>query len=183
MEAAIRDESVSEAVKRSLHAVNALGAAKHVTERRLLGLLISSPYLIERYSEALAWLSLDDLQLDRVKTELLNLAASGGRLDKETIENHLVREGLGVLAERLKTQSVLMSDLKDTDETAREALWQRTRAQLADPDFSGVADLKAKRDVALKRYLDGGVNADWDELQRLNAQIRASTGHDADIRT
>jgi DNA primase len=172
-------DGVSDAVKRSLHVVNALGAAKNLTERRLLGVLISSPHLIERYSEALAWLSLDDPQLDRIKTELLNLAASGRRLDNTAIENHLVRQGLGVLAERLKKQSVLISDLKgQADEEAREALWLRTRAQLADPDLVGADDLKTRREEALKRYLDGGANVDWDELQRLNGEIRRARAED-----
>jgi len=166
-------QDVSAAVKRSLHVVNALSAAKSLNERRLLALLICSPHLIDRYSEALAWLALDDPQLDRIRRELLNLAASGKKLDKAAVENHLVRQGLGVLAERLKTHSVLQSDLRgQADEEAREALWLRTRAQLADPDASGIGDLKARRDSALQRYLDGGANDDWDELQRLNGEIR-----------
>jgi DNA primase len=174
-----RDDNVSAAVKRSLHVVNALSAAKNLNERRLLALLICAPHLIERYSEALAWLALDDPQLDIVRRELLNLGSSGKRLDKEAVENHLVRQGLGVLAERLKTHSVLLSDLKgQADEEAREALWLKTRAQLADPDTSGVGDLKARRDQALQRYLDGGQNEDWDELQRLNGEIRASVEAD-----
>jgi DNA primase len=177
--APMRDETVSAAVKRSLHVVNALSAAKNLNERRLLALLICAPHLIERYSEALAWLALDDPQLDIVRRELLNLGSSGKRLDKEAVENHLVRQGLGVLAERLKTHSVLLSDLKgQADEEAREALWLKTRAQLADPDTSGVGDLKARRDQALQRYLDGGQNEDWDELQRLNGEIRASVEAD-----
>ena len=166
-------QDVSAAVKRSLHVVNALSAAKSLNEQRLLALLICSPHLIDRYSEALAWLALDDPQLDRIRRELLNLAASGKKLDKAAVENHLVRQGLGVLAERLKTHSVLQSDLRgQADEEAREALWLRTRAQLADPDASGIGDLKARRDLALQRYLDGGANIDWDELQRLNGEIR-----------
>ena len=166
--------NVSDAVKRSLHVVNTLSAAKNLNERRLLGLLISAPHLIERYSEALAWLALDDPQLDSIKRELLELAASGRRLDKTAVENHLVRQGLGVAAERLTTQSVLLSDLKEADEQAREMLWARTRAQLADPDSAGAGDLKASRDEALQRYLDGGANADWEELQRVNAAIRSA---------
>jgi DNA primase len=108
----IPQETVSAAVKRSLLVVNALSGAKHKKEEHLLGLLICAPELIDRYSEALAWLSLDDPQLDRIRRELLNLAASGKRLDNKAVENHLVRQGLGVLAERLQTQSVLQSDLK-----------------------------------------------------------------------
>ncbi|HXJ00858.1 MAG TPA: DNA primase [Micropepsaceae bacterium] len=172
-------QDVSAAVKRSLHVVNALSAAKNLNERRLLALLICSPHLIDRYSEALAWLALDDPQLDRIRRELLNLAASGKKLDKAAVENHLVRQGLGVLVERLKTHSVLQSDLRgQADEEAREALWLRTRAQLADPDTSGIGDLKAQRDQALQRYLDGGSEGDWDELQRLNGEIRSSVEAD-----
>jgi DNA primase len=172
-------QDVSAAVKRSLHVVNTLSAAKNLNERRLLALLICAPHLIERYSEALAWLALDDPQLDRIRRELLNLAASGKRLDKAAVENHLVRQGLGVLAERLKTHSVLQSDLRgQADEEAREVLWARTRAQLVDPDMSGIGDLKARRDEALQRYLDGGANQDWDELQRLNGEIRSSVEAD-----
>src|SRR6266436_2810153 len=171
----VPQDNVSAAVKRSLHVVNALSAAKNLNERRLLGLLICSPHLIERYSEALAWLGLDDPQLDRIRRELLNLAASGKRLDKAAVQNHLVLQGLGLLAERLQTHSVLQSDLKgQADDDAREVLWLRTRAQLADPDSSGIGEIKARRDLALQRYLDGGANEDWNELQRLNAEIRAS---------
>jgi DNA primase len=167
-------DPVSAAVKRSLLAMNSFSAAKSVTEHRLIGLLLSAPHLIERYAEALAWLSLDDPQLDRIRKDLLNLAASAASLDKTSIEGHFVRQGIGALAERLRTQSVLQSDLKgQPDDEAREALLLRTRAQLADPDSSGVDELlKSKRDQALQRYLDGGSNADWEELQRLHAEIR-----------
>jgi hypothetical protein len=80
-----------------------------------------------------------------------------------------------LLAERLQTHSVLQSDLKgQADDDAREVLWLRTRAQLADPDSSGIGEIKARRDLALQRYLDGGSNEDWNELQRLNGEIRAS---------
>ena len=175
-------DTVSAAVKRSLHAVNSLSAAKSLTERRLIGLLISAPHLVERYSEALAWLTLEDPQLDRVRKELLNLATSVASLDKTAIEGHFVRQGIGALAERLRTQSVLQSDLKgQPDDEAREALLLRTRAQLADPDSSGVDELlKSKRDQALQRYLDGGSNSDWEELQRLHAEIRKAADPDAE---
>jgi DNA primase len=170
-----REEGVSDAVKQSSHVVNALGGAKHLNEQRLLGLLLCAPHLIERYCEALARLSLDDPHLDRLRQHLLNLALSGIRLDKAAVERHLVREGIGELAERLKTHSVLQSDLKgQTDEAAREALLLRTKAQLADPDFSGAGDMKAQRDEALQRYLDSGANEDWEELQRLNGQLRSA---------
>jgi len=45
-------------------------------------------------------------------------------------------------------------------------------AQLADPDFSGMGELKTRRDETLQRYLDSGANEDREELQRLNGQLR-----------
>ena len=175
-------DAVSAAVKRSLLAMNSFSAAKSVTEHRLIGLLLSAPHLIERYAEALAWLTLEDPQLDRIRKELLNLAASAHSLDKTAIESHFVREGIGALAERLRTHPVLQSDLKgQPDDEAREALLLRTRAQLADPDITGVDELlKSRRDQALQRYLDGGANADWEELQRLHAEIRKLAGSEAE---
>jgi DNA primase len=170
-----RDESVSDAVKRTLHAGNALSAAKTANEWRLVGLLIHDPYLVELHAEGLAWQRVDEPQLDRVLKELLNLANSGKRLDKTSVEAHLVRQGFGAFLERLTTLSVLQSDLKEcTDTVAREALLRRTREQLADPDNTGVGEVKAKRDEALGRYLDSGANEDWEELQRLNGQLRSA---------
>ena len=74
-------DTVSAAVKRSLHAREfALRAAKSLTETAAdRAPAARRPDLVERYSEALAWLTLDDPQLDRLRQELLNLAASGGK--------------------------------------------------------------------------------------------------------
>ena len=89
------------------------------------------------------------------------------------VENHLGSQGLGSLAERLKTHSVLQSDLKG-DDNAREALWLRTKSQLADPDSVGIDEKKARLDVAWQRFMDSGTNEDWIELQRLAREINAS---------
>jgi len=160
-------KSVSAAVKRSLQVINNSSAARSLGERRLLGLLVWAPQVIERHPEALAGLTFTDPQLDRLRGELLNLAASGHRLDTAAVENHLIRQGLGALVERLKTDPVLLADLKGrTDADAQEVLWLRMRAQLADPESSGLGEFKVRRDSALERE-------DWDELQRLNGEIRA----------
>src|SRR5260370_18543192 len=69
------------------------------------------------------------------------------------------------------SHSVLQSDLKgQPDEEAREELLLRTRAQLADPDFSGVSDLKSRRGQRRQPYLYGGSSNKWEEVHRDNAQ-------------
>jgi len=167
-------EPVSGAVRHSLHAVNARGAARHVKEREVMGILLMAPGLIERQAETLARLSLEDPQLDRLRRELLNLAVSGARLEKAAVESHLIRQGMGVLVERLTAQRVVQAAAM-ADEAAANAVWLRLLAQLADPDLPLEGELKTKRDEALRRYLDGGAAEDWDELQRLGEAIRGSS--------
>jgi DNA primase len=178
-----RDEGVSAAVRRSVHAVNAHGAARSIKEKELLGLLLTAPILIERHAETVAELAFQDPQLDRLKRELLHLAASGVTLERTVVENHLVRQGLSMLAERLTAQTgvqgvrtgVAEGAFAGSDEAIHEAAWRRTLAQLHDPEMPAHGDLKARRDAALKRYLDGGAHEDWDELQRVNGLIRSAS--------
>ena len=49
-------EAVSPAVRRSVLAVNDVGAARSLNEKRLLAFLLSAPNVLERNVEALAWL-------------------------------------------------------------------------------------------------------------------------------
>ena len=140
----------------------------------MVGLLILSPELLEQKPEAVAWLSFTDPQLDRARNELLKLATSHERLDTSTVENHLVSQGLGVLAERLKADRVLVSDVTgQIDGSGRESLFERMRAQLEHVDSTGLGQLQERRDRALTDYLQRGAGDDWDELQRLNNEIRA----------
>jgi DNA primase len=170
------EQGVSPAVRRSLHAVNAKGASRQAKEKELLGLLLTQPGIIERDTEILARITLSDPQLDRLKHELLHLAASGVRLERTVVENHLVRQGMGVLAERLQHQLAVRRIIEDSGESGLDEAWHRAVAQLDDPDFSLHGELKTQRDAAFRRYLDGGGDADWDEVQRLNGLIRAEGG-------
>jgi DNA primase len=169
-------EAVSPAVRRSLHAVNAKGAARIGKERELLGFLLAGPSLIEREAEILAKISFTVPLLDRLKGELLNLASSGVRLERTIVENHLLRQGLGSLAEQLRSQPAVRHIVEEMGDTGLGEAWRRTVAQLDDPDFGVHGELKSQRDEALKRYLDGGADKDWDEVQRLNGLIRAQVG-------
>jgi DNA primase len=167
-------EPISSAVKQSLHAVNARGAARVTKERELVGLLLMAPEIVERHAETLAELHLEDPQLDRLKKELLNLAASGSSLEKAAVEGHLVRQGMGVLVERLISQKIVQTAPLSAGAAAQDAVFSRAMAQLADPDVPADGDLKARRDGALQRYLDAGRDEDWEELQRLGEALRQS---------
>jgi DNA primase len=167
-------EAVSAAVKRSRLAAADPAAARNLNEWRILSLLLRAPELVERNIEPLARLEFHDPQLDRVRSELLNLAGSHERLETAAIENHLVSRGLGVVAERLKSDSRVLAGIDErSDGGNRETLFDRMRAQLENADSSRVGQLKERRDRALTEYLQHGTGEQWDELQRLNNEIRA----------
>lgn len=75
--------------------------ARSVKESEVVFLLLEAPGLVLAHTEILAALPFSDPQLDRLRQELLNLAASGFRLEKAGLETHLVRSGMAGLVERL----------------------------------------------------------------------------------
>jgi DNA primase len=70
-------------------------------EEELIRLLLAEPELAIRHIEVLAELPLSDASLDRLRHELLNLAASKASLEKQGVEDHLKRLGLGEILARL----------------------------------------------------------------------------------
>ncbi len=167
-------ESVSTAVKRSSLAAPDAAGARNLNERRMLSLLIGAPELLERNVEALARLEFHDAQLDRVRTELLNVAGSHESLETAAIETHLVCRGLGLVVARLKSESRVLASIGEPgDVGTRETLFERMRAQLENADSTVLGQLQERRDRALAEYLQHGMGEHWDELQRLNGEIRA----------
>jgi DNA primase len=166
--------TVSSDVKRSLLATSGPSATHTVNERLLLAFLIKAPDFLEQNVETLARREFNDPQLDRVKNELLNVAATRERLDTATIENHLVCQGLGTVAESLEGDLVVIASLKKhADAAGREALWERLRAQLEGADSTGLGQLQQRHKQAFAEYLERGTDDDWNAVQRLNNEIRA----------
>jgi len=157
-----RDE-VSAAVRDSALARNAGDSARRIKEMELSGLMIGAPALIERHAEAIAALGFADPQLDSLRRELLHLAASGVRLDERAVETHLVRQGMGGLAERLKTRRVVGRGPEgESHDEDSEARWLRAVAQ-----FRDLIDFDVRRDRALERHLADQSEESWSEVQKL----------------
>ena len=89
-------EAVSPAVKASLlaragQANQAREGALALKEAELASLLLGRPSLALTHGEKLAELAFRDPSLDRLRHELLNLAASGSSLEKAPVFTHFVR--------------------------------------------------------------------------------------------
>jgi hypothetical protein len=159
------------------------GASRRIKEMELAVLLWEKPDLAVLHGEILAGLVFADRSLDRFRHELLNLAASGGRLETRALEDHLVRVGLTELAGHLARRasgeiaSANARDdadrgLADADANADdiEARWLRAATQLRE-----IAELDPERARAVERFRNEASEESWRDVQRL-LERRAAQG-------
>ena len=93
-------EAVSPTVQASVLVRSGTAGARHAKEIELGRLLVETPVLALVEAELLAELDIKDPSLDRLRHELLNLAASGSSLEKAGVEIHFTRKGMADLLAR-----------------------------------------------------------------------------------
>jgi DNA primase len=158
-------EAVSPAVKASLlaragQAGKARDAALTRKEAELTLLLLEQPDLALRHGELLAELAFQDRSLDRLRHELLNLAASGSSLEKTPVLTHLERLGMADLLAQLGVRSNPRPP-ESVPEDETEARFLRAAA-----DFRAMAEWEPERERALRRFASEGSEESWREASR-----------------
>jgi DNA primase len=137
----------------------------------LLALLLEAPEIVQRQGELLAALPLSDRSLDRLRDELLNLAASGFRLETGRLEDHLVRAGMAELVERLNARRAkggLGADAardeapEGADLEGIEARWLAAAVQLRE-----IAEIDPERRQAMERFKSEANEETWRGAHRL----------------
>ena len=93
-------EAVSPTVQASALVRSGPAGARQAKETELARLLVEYPSLALAEAESLAILDLHDPSLDRLRHELLNLAASGSSLEKAGVQIHFTRKGMADLLAR-----------------------------------------------------------------------------------
>jgi len=153
-------EAVSPALRQNRLVRAGGAAARQVKETELGGLLWEDPAIALAHAELLAGLPVMDPSLDRLRTELLNLAASGSSLEKAGVQTHFDRLGLAELAARFAPRSRLPDGERqeaDTPEDDPEARFLRAAQdlrQLADGTSEHgrlLGSLKARHEGDLRR--------------------------------
>lgn len=160
-------DTVSPAVKASLLARSGRHGARHVKEYEIAALLLSEPGIVEHHGELLADLPFSDGQLDSLRQQLLNLAASGGRLEKRGLENHLERLGMADLVERLKTRSTGGADTSDQMSQSDDYGDAEARFLKAASDLREMAEREPERARAMERFKSEGTEESWRDAQKL----------------
>jgi DNA primase len=132
-------------------------------EAELAALLLERPALALSQGEKLAELPLRDPSLDRLRHELLNLAASGFSLEKAPVLNHFMRLGMADLLARLgATPKPGAATPESVPEDETEARFLRAAA-----DFRAMAEGEPERDRAFRRFAAEGSEESWHEARRL----------------
>ncbi|HEY2071030.1 MAG TPA: DNA primase [Rhizomicrobium sp.] len=151
-------EAVSSEVKNSLLARSGRSGARRLKEVELCAILFHHPEIAAAQGEVLAELAFLDPSLDRFRHELLNLAASGFRLENQGLENHLVRHGMAELALRLKARTASGEATPADIEEDVEARWLGAARQLRD-----ISELEPERRKAMERFKSEATEESWAE--------------------
>ena len=163
-------ESVSPAVRNSILAKSGQTGVLRLKELELASLLVQHPQIVLRHGETLAALPFSDRSLDSLRHELLNLAASGFRLETGRLEDHLVRSGMSEIVERLRARRAsgdIGPALDGTDGGNAEdveARWLHAATQLRE-----LAELDPERKRAVARFNAEATEESWGDAQRLLA--------------
>ena len=156
-------EAVSPAVKASLLARAGRSGAQQVKETELAVLLLEDPVLATRHGELLAQLSFSDPSLDRLRHELLNLAASGSSLEKTPVLSHFTRLGMAEMLARLGAARPGSDDPSQPDALSEHDTEARfLRAAL---DLRKLAE-EPERARAFARFAAEGSEEAWCEASR-----------------
>jgi DNA primase len=165
-------ESVSPAVRNSLLAKSGNSGARRHKETELAEMLLEWPQIASTRGEEVAALPFSDRSLDRLRQEILNVAATGSRLEKRALENHLIRAGLGELLDRLGRHAPEgrgdnagggpSSDPQGDADADMEARWLLAAAQLHE-----MAEAAPERRRAMERFNSEASEESWREAHRL----------------
>jgi len=124
-------EAVSASVQGSALVRSGQTGVRHAKELELGRLLLEAPEIALSEAESLAVLDLADPSLDRLRHELLNLAASGSSLEKAGVQTHLSRKGMADLLARFAGPAVEdpLSSFQRAVQDLRELAGQQTDAR------------------------------------------------------
>jgi len=151
-------------LRNSLLVVSREAGARHMRELEIARLLLQDPEIAERQGEVLAQVPFSDRSLDMLRRELLNLAASGFRLENEGLKTHLDAKGMAELVTRLGRGSGGPAVGTSAGDADVEAQFLRAAQDLRDMVESGPELQRAAARLSLE-----ATEESWAEYLRLRA--------------
>lgn len=172
--AALRKSSLAQASRMS----GDLGAGRDLDlcverERVLVSSILRFPELLDAHGESFAEMPLERPELDRVRRDILDVAASGVALDMNALRNHLKDRGAAHLVDQLlrhasqKHAHIFSKDaqLKDAEEN-----WSHVLALHRE-----MLSLKREAKEAEVLFQQDGSSENWQRLQRIQTQLQQAS--------
>ncbi len=148
------------------------GAGVLKMEQLLLFVLLNHPELLEDYCEELARVEIRTPALDRLRNEIIDIAALHAPLDREALKNHLVSRDLADIAHRLEGGAALASE---------RFAWPGSSREEAETGFLHTLErhhrtitLEAELRAAERALAEDMNEENWTRLQAIHAQLERS---------
>ncbi|MBU2090129.1 MAG: DNA primase [Alphaproteobacteria bacterium] len=136
----------------------------------LLAAMVNHPALIEEYAEVVAQIRLDDPALDRLRGELMRMAATVSDLDVEALHSHFSAQGFLTTLQRLRAPEV-----EDTAPFVR-AIVPDERTKLSLDDFlmrlSAQGELETQLAEAQAALADEMTEENWARMVSLRQALQ-----------
>jgi DNA primase len=138
----------------------------------LLRVVLDHPWLIDDVGEALGLITLPEPSLDRVRQEILNLAASNSDLDGGAVRRHLRNLGLTAVVDGLERAEVVAHASFSRPDAPAERVRKGAVALL-----DGVArpQIEAQVAAAEKALADDMTDATWTQFESLRRVLLSMT--------
>lgn len=142
-------------------------------ERVLVATILRFPELLDEHGESFANMALERPELDRLRQEILNIAASGLELDMRVLRNHLKKTGAVHLADQLlrhagHKHAHIFSDTAEPENA--EENWSHVLAM-----HQELLSLRREAKEAEVLFQQDGSSENWQRLQRIQTQIQQAS--------
>ncbi|PKP72413.1 MAG: DNA primase [Alphaproteobacteria bacterium HGW-Alphaproteobacteria-5] len=148
------------------------GAGERNREELILLTLLNHPELLENYAEEVSRIEIRTPVLDRLRNEIIDIAALHAPLEREALKNHLLDMDLAEIARRLEAGPAFGSDRfawPDAAPDEAEAGFLHTLAR-----HRRVIVLEAELKAAERALADDMTEENFARLQAIHAQLERS---------
>lgn len=148
-------------------------------ERLLVLIILNHPQLLERHMEEFSGLELSNQDLDKLRNEIIRIAACDSALDSDELKRHLTERGMKESLKVLEQRGALVNVWYAWPDAAlvdAERGWLHTVAF-----HRRVLAIAAEKKAAEKLLADDMTEESFDRFRALTAQLEAAEGQEASL--
>ncbi len=147
-------------------------------EEVLVYAVLNHPVLLERHGEQFSGLAFATPELDKMRNEIIGIAAQHPDLDRAALRNHLLEKGFSEVLARLE-QRKLLGTLEFARATAAPDEAERGWIQVLNRHC--LAALAAELEEAEAAFGQDETEENWRRILALRAALDAAEGNEADL--